>query len=357
MNAATGEGMYRKLTIRAVREVVQDVKVLEFEEAAGEEIRYRPGQYLTLVHFAGSTEVRRSYSITSTPVLNEPLAIGVKRIDNGFFSRKLVDHAQPGDWLYTTGAGGLFVLPAATEAYRQVFFLAAGSGITPVFSLLKTVLHAYPRLSAVLVYSNPAPEKAMFLHELQALAAAFESRLQIRFLFSNSQQLAGARLHRELLEAFLFQYGALQRQTLFYICGPEAYMRLCSYVLQEARVPAAHIKRENFNVQKTAPPATQPPDTGSHQVSVSVGAQRFRFAVHFPDTILQAARRNGYVLPYSCEAGRCGNCLARCNRGEVWLSYNEVLTEQELAKGLTLTCVGHPVHGDVDLTIAPDLLP
>src|SRR5438105_3870974 len=135
---------YKKLIVKEIREEITDFKTFVFED--NKQINYQPGQYLTLVNFFNKEEIRRSYSITSTSVLNEPLSIGVKRMENGFFSRQLVDYTKVGDVLITTGAGGFFTLPDNIEHFRQIFFFAAGSGITPVYSLLKTVLNTYPHL-------------------------------------------------------------------------------------------------------------------------------------------------------------------------------------------------------------------
>jgi ring-1,2-phenylacetyl-CoA epoxidase subunit PaaE len=128
-------------------------------------------------------------------------------------------------------------------------------------------------------------------------------------------------------------------------------MRLCTYTLQEEDVPKENIRRENFIIEKKLPPKAVPPDTETHFVTIEQGEARYHFPSAYPDTILQSAKKQGIELPYSCETGRCGNCAARCTGGKVWLSYNEVLTEKDLAEGLTLTCVGYPVGGDVLLQL------
>jgi ring-1,2-phenylacetyl-CoA epoxidase subunit PaaE len=128
-------------------------------------------------------------------------------------------------------------------------------------------------------------------------------------------------------------------------------MRMCTYVLQEQQVPKDHIKRENFVIQRLPPPQAFPPDKSHHNVTIRIAGSEYNFNVAYPDAILKSAKKNGISLPYSCEAGRCGNCVARCVKGKVWLSYNEVLTTKDLAKGLTLTCVGHPEGGDVILEL------
>ncbi|WP_460880736.1 2Fe-2S iron-sulfur cluster-binding protein [Pontibacter rugosus] len=312
-------------------------------------IAYEAGQYLTLVHTDDVQEVRRSYSITSSPALGEPLSIGVKRISNGFFSRKLVDQAKVGDKIYAAGAAGLFVLPKDLDKYKQLFLLAAGSGITPIYALLKTVLHTHPSIKVTLIYSNRTPEHAIFKAELEELAASFPSTFQVEFIYSNSPDLLRARLYKDFLLELLQQYAVTSPdQILCFVCGPFNYMRMCFYALRQAHVPPQNIRRENFNTTKVAT-AQRPPDTAPRQVVLNRQGNQYEITVQYPDTILRAAQKAGISMPYSCEAGKCGNCTAHCTSGEVWMSYNEVLTEKDLEKGLILTCVGYPVGGNVQL--------
>jgi ring-1,2-phenylacetyl-CoA epoxidase subunit PaaE len=342
--------LYKPVIIEQIQQEIEGFKTFTFKEGHG--INYKAGQYLTFVQKAAHEEIRRSYSIVSSPGLNEPLTIGVKRIENGIFSRELIDHVKPGDELLTTGAGGLFTLPGDTSNIRQIFFLAAGSGITPIFSLLKTVLHFHQHIHAVLIYSNPSPHKTIFYSQLNELRKNFGERFHLQFLFSNTANLLLARLNRELLAQLTKTHSVCSfDQILFYICGPEAYMRMCTYTLQEERVPKENIRKETFIVQGRHPVKMDPPDKETHLVTIQYGNENFEVNVHYPDSILQAAQKQNIILPYSCEVGRCGNCTAQCIDGKVWLSYNEVLTEKDLQNGLTLTCVGHPVEGNVVLKI------
>jgi ring-1,2-phenylacetyl-CoA epoxidase subunit PaaE len=344
------ESLYKIIRIKSIAENIKGFKTFLFE--SDHSIKYKAGQYLTLVRYEHNQETRRSYSITSSPVLNEPLSIGVKRIENGLFSRLLIDTALPGDELITTGAGGLFVLPDNMEAYKQVFFFAAGSGITPIYSLVKTLLYAYKHVDIVLIYSNASTEKTIFINELKILEQKFASRLHIEFLFSNIVELSKARLHRNLIVQFLRELAVTTYdKVLFYICGPESYMRLCTYNLRENDVPNSNIKRENFVVNAIHKRDALPPDKSSHHVKIKMNENEFSFMVNYPDSILKAAKKANLILPYSCEAGRCASCIAKRVKGKVWHSYNEVLTEKEIEEGLVLTCVGHPLNGDVELEI------
>ena len=346
------DALYKTLRVTHIEEAIPGVKIFYFEDDEAKAIPYKAGQYLTLVTQENGTEIRRSYSITSSPAWHEPLAIGVKRIENGYFSRKLIDDTKAGDVLITTGAAGLFTLPDDMQPVKQLFFFAAGSGITPVYSLIKTALQAYPNVSVVLIYSNASVVKTIFYHELLQLKNQFPQQFHIEFLFSNSPYLLKAHLHADLLRTYIKQYAVASLEgMLFYTCGPQNYMRLCTYTLQQMGVPASHIKKENFNTTK-AIIRTEPPDKQPHNVTLHYTGKEYRFTVQYPHTILQAAKQEGIDMPFSCEVGRCGNCVARCLKGHIWHSNNEVLTEQELADGLVLTCVGYPVGSDVELSIS-----
>jgi ring-1,2-phenylacetyl-CoA epoxidase subunit PaaE len=350
------QSLYKTICIQSIQREAENFKTFTFEEGHG--INYRSGQYITLVRKVGGKEVRRSYSITSSPELNEPLTIGVKRVENGLFSRQLIDHAKKGDEWTTTGAGGLFVLPDNLQEYHQVFFFAAGSGITPIFSLIKTVLHFHQHLSVVLIYSNASPQKTVFLQRLQELAEKFHDRFILELLYSTDPKLERARLYRELLLELTGKLSVTEKgKTLFYVCGPESYMRMCIFTLQAIGVPKNNIKRENFVVHNISHKNILPPDKGTHHVQMEVGSKHYEFVVDYPDSILKAAKKNGIQLPYSCEVGSCGNCVAKCVKGTVWHSYNEVLTDRELEQGMILTCVGHPVGGDLSLALSSSGFP
>jgi ring-1,2-phenylacetyl-CoA epoxidase subunit PaaE len=344
------QALFKQLTIKEIRQETSEVKTFYFDEHAQKDISYKAGQYLTFIFQSEDKEARRSYSIAASPVLNEPISIGIKRISNGTFSRKLFDHAKVGDTLVTLGPGGVFTLPEDIHFYKQLFFFAAGTGIVPIFSLLKTALYSYPHIKVILIYSNSSIEKTVFYQALNKLKHAFPRNLHIEFLFSNAGNLLKAHLHANLIELFLELFSTdTFDKSLYYICGPEAYMRLCTFTLQGLYIPPENIKKEIFHTSKPVH-KIEPPDKAPHNVTVFINRSEYNLSVEYPTTILQAAKNEGLVLPYSCETGRCGNCMATCLKGRIWMSYNEVLTENELNKGLILTCTGFPIGGDAAIS-------
>jgi ferredoxin-NADP reductase len=343
---------YQSVTITAIRQETPGVKTFLLAAEDGSTISYAAGQFITFVLDHHGKEERRSFSISSAGAASNPLTITVKRVDNGIYSRFLHDKARVGDKLQTTGAAGLFTLPQNLEPYRQVFFFAAGIGITPIFSLIKSLLNTHSDAQAVLIYSSTNKEDTVFHKELDALAASYPHQFKIAYLFSSSFDLSRARLSKALLPVLMQEYGTVPKaQMLCYTCGSFAYMRMVIYALEEYGIPHPQIRKENFNTEVKPTIKAEPPDKDAHKVTIIHNGAQHQFTCQYPQTILQAAKHNGINLPYSCETGRCGSCAAICKSGKVWLSYNEVLMDVDLQHGSTLTCTGYPVGGDVVIEV------
>ena len=339
--------LFREVRVTGIRTETNEAKVFELAPE-GWELHYQPGQFLTFVIPTPSGLVRRSYSLCSAP--GEVPAIAVKRVANGLLSRPLLESAAVGDRLTVAGgASGLFTLPNDDTAADQLIFLAAGSGITPIFSMIKHVLRTNPAVRVLLAYSNRGRESAMFGNELENMQRQYANRFNIFWLNSNHQDLFKARLSKAALERLLDTDLLSDSHRVFaFLCGPFDYMRMAAIVLQARGIPPDQIRREVFTPE-TALPDVRPPDTRSRQVTLRLQGRIYTVDVAYPDTILMAARKAGIQLPFSCEAGRCGSCIAECTKGEVWMRYNEVLTDREVERGRVLVCQSFPVGGDVTI--------
>lgn len=338
------------LCISDIREELPGVRTFFLKRTDGEALAYQAGQFLTFLAGSPQHPQRRSYSFSTAPGIDAQPAITVKRVDNGLMSRWLIDTARPGDCLQCSGgATGLFTLPADVGRHEAVWLFAAGIGITPVYALLKSLLLQTEVRRVVLLYSNHSPEQTVFYEELQSLQAQFPRRFELVHLWSNTQDMLRARLSKVsfpfLREAFLREDPA---HVLCYLCGPVAYMWMLQLLLQDAGVPADAVRREVFVIRKEVRQYL-PADKEPHRVEVRIAGRQHSFVNHYPDSILKSAQRAGIALPYSCDAGQCGSCTALCLEGKVWMSYDEVLTERDLAAGRVLTCTGHAVGGDVVL--------
>jgi ferredoxin-NADP reductase len=337
----------KKLKIAEIISETKDAKTFALEPQEGWNPEYKPGQFLTLVFYTKHGEKRRSYSISSLASLKEPLMITVKKVDNGEFSRLLVQHAKVGDILNSSGIGGFFVLPEIIEPTKHFCFIAAGSGITPCFALIKTLL-VTTKNKITLIYSNRDTDSVIFYKALLALQQEHKYRFSIRFLFSSSNDTYNRRLSKWLLDQMVEEYiGTDVPNAVFYLCGPYEYMQTAEITLL-VYTGKKNIVKENFSsLPRMVIP--KPPDTDSHFVSIKINGHLHKILVQYPKSVLATAKANGIELPYSCEAGRCGSCIATCTNGKFWMAYNEVLTDKEVEKGRVLVCQAYPVGGDAEM--------
>jgi ring-1,2-phenylacetyl-CoA epoxidase subunit PaaE len=322
------------------------------EDTTGNDIVYKPGQFLTLIFNHGLHEVRRSYSISSPPGSGKQVRITVKRVHNGEISRLLLDHYHTGDILKAALPAGMFVLDDnKADKARDIFFLAAGSGISPVFSLLTSILNNTRNTSVILAYQNHSEKETIFRPELEEIAGKFTHRFKW-YDFVSYPEAGGhssMRLNNEILEALIpavTRY--LPADTVFFVCGPPSFMRMCQFTILLMGYRAAQVKKEYF-VINTPPPPPLIVNPVERMVEVEGTGEDIHFTTVYPKTILESALEKGVALPYSCRGGRCSTCVAKCIRGEVVMSMNDVLTEADIRNGLVLTCVGYAVT-DIALT-------
>lgn len=348
--AAHHNSLFRDVIITGIHEEVPEARTFTLKPERGE-LAYQAGQFLTFVFSTQSGLARRSYSFSSSPECKEPTAVTIKRMPNGLFSRPLFEGAEPGDKLTIAGgASGFFVLPPNLTDYERIFFLAAGSGITPVYSMIKSLLAGATQVPSILIYSNSSPDKTIFREKIERLERHHPDSLKVEWLFSNHHDLWRARLNKMNLENLLKKYMGQPARTLVYLCGPFDYMRMATIVLQSEGIPQDNIRREIFTPSIPVSPE-RPPDVLPHQVTVHMGGTAHLLKVQFPDSILATAKKQGVELPYSCEAGRCGSCVASCTSGRIWMKFNEVLTDREVNDGRVLLCNGFPFGGDAVVRI------
>jgi ring-1,2-phenylacetyl-CoA epoxidase subunit PaaE len=338
----------QQLQVTAITQQTPDARTFTLQPLHGWQPVYQAGQFITLVLQTPHGEKRRSYSFSSAPVTGEPMQVTIKRVANGAFSRPLLTHTQVGDVWNSSGIGGFFTLPATPALYGQFVFLAAGSGITPCMSLIKTLL-ATTKIPILLIYSNHSVEDTIFYQQLQQMEQQYP-QLATRFLMSNNGSVYNSRLSDWLLQQLLDAYLVVPRSNaLFYMCGPFGYMQTVTISLLSSGVPLANLRKESFD---TLPRITKPkpPDTDAHHITIHLNGDTYALTQQYPAGILAAAQQRGLVLPYSCEAGRCGSCAATCLQGNVWMAYNEVLLDEEIARGRILTCQGFAIGGDVEIS-------
>jgi len=335
-----------QLRIKNIRTETANSKSYFIEEINGKKIEYKAGQFFTLLVNLNGKEVRRSYSISSAPGVDQDIFFTIKRIENGELSRYLFDYLQVGEMIMSLPPSGRFTIDEPES--NLAVFIAAGSGITPVFSLIKHLLYQFAERKVLLIYQNYNEEESIFRKELLLLQQQFEERLILREIFSHplDHNKPSQRLNNNLLEKILLQ-NITDSSSLFYLCGPEAFMRMAQFTLKVMGYGQDLIKRENFFA--TAPPPPFLTDKTPHNVIINYHHKKYQIEVAYPHNILEVALKHHIHLPYSCRGGRCSTCTSRCTSGSVKMTINDVLTPKDLQNGLILTCVSYPVS-DVELT-------
>ncbi len=335
------------LRVINIRPEAHNTKTIFVERTDGP-LFYKAGQFLTLLVNTYGREHRRSYSFSTAPGIDPLAAITVKRVPNGEVSRFLLDHLRVDDILHTLPPAGRFTL---YEAVDPLVLIAAGSGIVPIFSLLKTALALRSHNKIILITQQHDPAASPFHAKLNALTTVSgKDRLRWVEWLSVRDGRLNNRLLEEWILALMPQANAADPGALphFYLCGPPAFMRMAQFTLRLLGFPDEQIKKENFTVEYVPPPPLLT-DTTPRQVTIHQKGSTFNFEAVWPDTILRAAERQHISLPYSCRGGRCSTCVAKCLSGKVMMSINEVLTEKDLQEGLVLTCVG---YAETDITLS-----
>lgn len=338
-----------------VREIIVEkynVKTFVFERPDGQAIPYKAGQFLTFLIELNGREVRRSYSMSSAPDIDPYPAITVKRVANGEVSRLWIDHVQVGDMFQSLPPSGRFVLEDESNSSHDIVLIGAGSGITPLLSLLKEALFHKPLTNITLIYANRNEKETLFMTEISALKEQFPDRLKIQHIHSQPDDewngMRG-RINNTRLERFVFDALKFDRRLArFFICGPFDLMRSLEITLHYLGFKSDQIRKENFVISKIPPP---PIISNPHTISLEFGGEKFPLLVPAHTTVLDAALQNGIKLPYSCRGGRCATCAVVKKAGALHMTFNEVLTDRDLANGWILTCCAYVDDDKVELAV------
>lgn len=345
----------QKLRVISVVNQPTEVIKINFETLDGSKLKYSAGQFITLVFQVNGKELRRSYSFCSSPAMDEPISIAVKLVENGDISRFMHHQLATGDIVEIAEPNGMFIYPTEREIKRTVFLFGAGVGITPLFSILKTALLTEVNSKIVLIYSSRSADDTLFLEEIAAWQVTYPDRLKVIHLFSNSKNLMRARLNGFLINQLVRENMAFDKSNaLFYTCGPYDYMDVCKITLLGAGYKSTHIKKETFVMPEDEVDeddgTEKVVDKNTYSVILHFKGEVHHLSVSWPKRILEVALANKINLPYSCSGGVCSTCTATCIAGGVRMEYNEVLTDDEVAKGRVLVCTGHPTEDGTTIT-------
>ena len=334
-----------RLKVEAIKREAEDTATYLLRDLSGNKINYKAGQFITLVFDHHQEELRRSYSISSSPD-EDLLAVTIKRVPNGELSRFLLIHTKVGDVWNAVEPAGRFIV-SGFEQERDIFFFAAGSGITPILSQIKYILQQEGASKLTLIYSNRNNRSILFKSELDILQQQYSQRLIIIYLLSDDAH----RLNNVIAEQLVKQYARYNlQQALFYLCGPFEYMRMVRLTLVYMGIYIDRIRKENFVID-TVKVSEAKTAFAPHKVRIVFGGETHDIIAGENQSILQAALQNNIPLPYSCRVGICSTCSAKCKAGKVVMTENEVLTDADLTEGWVLTCTGYAMGDDVIIEV------
>lgn len=317
----------------------------------GRPFDYKPGQFINLKLVIDGEAVSRSYSLSSTPGGDEKPAITVKKIEGGLVSSYIFRHAEEiSSWEIEGPFGQFYPGPEITGA-DHVVLVAAGSGITPVFSILKFLLTSSTG-NVTLLYSSKSWKETIFKSVLGYLEQQFAGRLSTHYFFTaeaGSEGFEGAngfpgRINRLMLKKILKKRPGSNNR--FFICGPYSFIESVTGFLENLEIPQQFIQKEYFVVPTSTTPAIDLPNE-KREVLLHLNEQTNLLEVEPGQTILEAALADKIPVPYSCKQGTCGLCTAQKTAGKVYMKNNFALDEERIAAGLILLCQSHPLDNEV----------
>lgn len=342
---------FYKLTIKEVRrETAAAVSVLfnvpiEFKDF----YTFIAGQYINLKLTLDGQEIRRAYSICSSPESGE-LRIAIKAVQSGAFSQFANTKLKAGDTIEVGTPEGKFTFDPDANRQKNYAAFAAGSGITPVLSIIQSVLVGEPKSTFVLVYGNKTPEETIFHQQLHDLQLKHVGRFFIHNVYSQTKvehELFG-RIDKSTVNFVLNNKHKELQFDKFYLCGPEEMINTVSTVLKEHNIKESAIKFELFSTSATEHKIEKSLE-GHSKITVLVDGDETSFEMSQKQTILEAALKQGIDAPYSCQGGICSSCLAKITSGTAEMTKNSILTDSEIAQGLILTCQAHPTSASISV--------
>lgn len=335
---------FLKLIIKEVRRETKDAVSILFNvpEQLKPNYAFIAGQYLNIRLTLDGQEIRRAYSICSSPESGE-LRIAVKAVKNGAFSQFANTKLKAGDALEVGKPEGKFIFEPQADRQKNYVAFVSGSGITPVISIIKSVLKSEPKSSFVLVYGNKTTEETIFNEELHNLQLQYVGRLFMHFVYSQAkvENALFGRIEKSTVNFVLNNKHKELEFDKFYLCGPEEMIELVSGVLKEKNVKESAIKFELFTSSSHENVITESLE-GHSKITVMVDDEETTFEMSQKQTILEAALKQGLDAPYSCQGGICSSCLCRVTSGTAEMKKNSILTDKEIAEGLILSCQAHP---------------
>lgn len=335
---------FHKLIIeKIIKETADAVSILftvpaELKEAYA----FVAGQYITIKTKLNDQEIRRAYSICASPNTNQ-IKVAVKAVEKGLFSTYATTKLKENTSMEVSEPEGKFILqPSGNKNYIA---FAAGSGITPVLSMIKAVLENEPTSTFTLVFGNKKADSTIFYSELNNLTEKYPTQFNLHYIFSQEVRTNTkfGRIDKGHVNYFVKNIHDNISFDSAYLCGPEEMITTVSETLKENGFDQENIHFELFTASSSADEEIpmQFPD-GKSEITVLLDDEKSTFTMDKTDTVLAASLRNQLDAPYSCQGGVCSSCIAKVTEGKAVMTKNSILTDDELEEGFILTCMAHP---------------
>lgn len=348
---------YYTLTVKEIIKETADTISIAFHQPEPR-MNYKSGQFLTLIVNIDGKEVRRAYSLCSSPYVDADLAVTVKRVENGLVSNNLNEYAKPGDEIKIMEPLGNFTTEFSNDKKRHIIMFGGGSGITPLMSIIKSTIHAEPDSIATLIYANRNIDSIIFKDQLDKFQTDYEGRFRVIYILDsapvNWQGHSGLLNHEMLNKLFeRFPNWGLEK-TVYLMCGPEGMMNNVQTLLVQQNIPSDKIFKESFVagiIGKDEKTEEDSERIQTQEVTVVYDGEEHKITVEPDSTILETALDQDIDLPYSCQSGLCTACRGKLISGKIKMDEEEGLSESELKEGYVLLCVGHPLTSDVKVEV------
>lgn len=338
---------FHSLKIKSILRQTDKAVSITFEvpTALKADFAFTAGQYITLKTVIDAKEIRRDYSLSSSPQ-SESLTVTVKEIENGVFSSYANTQLKTGDTLEVGTPNGRFIYDPKTDASNTIVAFAAGSGITPIMSIARTVLETDSNF--VLIYGNKSPKETIFYDEILKLQTLHSNRFMVQFVYSETDEKDAlfGRIDSGNVQYILKNNIAVNNSQKFYLCGPEGMINTVNGILTEKGVEASKVLFELFTASEVKSTSTST-NEGDSNITILVDEEETTLVMSQKQTILEAALANDLDVPYSCQGGVCSSCICRVTEGTATMRQNNILTDNEVAEGLVLSCQAEPTSTSI----------
>lgn len=347
--------MFHKLTVKNIQKETSESVSIEFEVPSDlkDKFTFKPGQFLTLKKDIDGNDIRRSYSLCSAPNSGQHKVV-VKQIPNGIFSTFANNTVKIGDQIEVGAPTGNFFLNSNDSNSKNYTLIAAGSGITPIISIIKTILTEETSSKVNLFYGNKAPELTIFKQELDNLISQYSNRLNIHFIYSQTKgesKFHTGRLEGRKLKKLFRKFAPASSTDEVFICGPQEMTTTIKDLLENKfDFNPTNIHFELFTSTTTSVSKPTKSAKGTSKVKAIIDGENVEFQVKKSQTILEAGLAAGFDLPFSCQGGVCGVCQCKKGSGEVEMDNNIILSDDELASGVILACQSKVITEEIEIS-------